>query len=169
MTDELTRKRMAILNTKGITTMAVELFALAFQNSGNEAIGVVAREVFRPYKFYTNVARPGVSSMHGLYFRDDPENQWLGGPVDLWEFSTYHVQEMVDVFLKERGLKGKTHAQIQDYLDDNGISMPDVPRLELPSLEMGSRIRITGTFDEVTGFSVLGHVPTSPIVRGRRG
>jgi len=146
--------------------MGVELFALAFQNTGSEAIGVVAREVFRPYKFYTNTTGPGISSIDGLYFGDDPENQWLGGPVDLWEFSTYHVQEWRTAFLEEHGLTGKTDDQIQDYLDERELSLPDVPRLEFPPLKLGTRIRFTGTFGVVTGFSVFGHVPTKP--KGRR-
>lgn len=178
MTDELTRKRLMILKAGKVTTMGVELFALAFQSEGSEAIGVVAREVFRPYKFYTNVEAPGISSMNGLYFeaagswgeagQNDTENQWLGGPVDLWEFSTLHVNEMRTAFLEEHGLTGKTDNQIQRYLDDNELSMPDVPRLEFPSLVQGTRVRFTGTFGAVTGFSLFGHVPVKPVVR-RRG
>lgn len=145
--------------------MAIEQYALAFVNTTpTEAVGMVAREVFRPYKFYTNVEAPEIAFLDGIYLGSDPQNQLLA-EVDLWGFSTIHVSQLRAAFYEEHGLMDKTDSQIQAYLDEHELSPPDVVQLDLPTLTKDQRIRMTGRFPVLVGFSVFGHVPAKPIVR----
>ena len=136
----------------------MQLYAIGLAGSETELAGIVGAEFFRPHKFFTNIDAPGAAMITGIFLGDDPENQILG-EIDAWNFSVTYVEQARAEFLRALGLAGKTDDEIQDYLDDNDLELPDVLRLVLRTLRKGERIRITGKFPPRFAISFLGHVP----------
>lgn len=116
---------------------------------------IIEREYFRPKCLRTNVSNSGLGEIDGIYYT---VNQLLM-PLDLWEFSYVHLDLIQTQFLEKHGLKGKPTAQIQRYLDENELSMPDLLQLELPSLKKGDRVTITGRFPPDAPLQWIGYAP----------
>lgn len=144
------------MNTKART--AVQLASIAFTfPEGVKEVSYKTEKVFRGGRIYTSVDREGLGFIDGLYFGDDPMNHCLG-PFNAWDFSIIRIQAARKEFLEEHGLTGKTSQEIQDYLDENELSMPDVPLLEFPTLDIGETVRMTAQFSVPVNVSFMGYV-----------
>lgn len=97
-------------------------------------------EVFRPYKLITNVEAPHLSTLVGIFINSRPQ---LIGSVDAWQFSAKYQTELAAQFLQEHGLTGKSDLEIDEYLDENDLSVPSTGRLILPTMRKGDTIRVS--------------------------
>jgi hypothetical protein len=138
----------------------VQLYAIAFHcNAGTKEVSTVSPEIFRPSKILTNISGPGLAWINGIYLGSDPDNQIIGGPkIDTWIFSQKWLELEKALFLKEHEIEHLSLNELQRYLDVNGLSLPDVPKLELPTVARGEMIRITGNFPVPFQMSFLGYV-----------
>lgn len=93
----------------------------------------------------SSVSKPETAIITQLYI-DNIEQLIM--PLDAYYFSARLVQELREKFLTEYGLVGKTHDEIDDYLDNNELSMPDPCRFDLPTISSSRKIRIVGKFEE---------------------
>lgn len=110
---------------------------------------------FRPTHIRTNVTKENVVKIDAIYCGDNPHNQLIHS-VDGYYWSAEVWDRMRQDFMKRHGLLGKTPAQIDDYLDENNLSMPDNGTILLPTIPRGKSIRLEGKFDELAGIIILG-------------
>jgi len=139
--------------------MSVQLASIVFSfvTPEQREQGYTLDRVFRGDRIYTSLDGPNLGFIDGIYFGEDPENQILG-ELDGWEFSFKLVQLHRQEFYKEHGLVGKSDREIQKYLDDNELSIPDVARLHFTTLNAGVKIRMTAQFKVPCNVSFLGYV-----------
>lgn len=99
----------------------------------------------RVSRMITTVSKPNQCFITGLYIAE--ENQIILD-FDLWNYSATFAQQLREAFLTEHNLLGKSYQEIDSYLDDNNLSMPDPCRIDLPTLSAKEPVRITGKFKE---------------------
>jgi hypothetical protein len=121
-----------------------------------EVMATLSITAFRARKLYTNVSGPGLATVAGIYMGGMTESLIVGPPIDAWEFGIHNKKEMIDHFMVEHGLTGKSERAIQRYMDLNGLSLPSVPRLDLPAVRLGESMRITGRFPARFVVTLLG-------------
>lgn len=135
----------------------VNLASICFSfGEGVKEVSYKTEKLFRGGRIYTSVDREGVGYIDGLYFEGLEDNQILG-QIEAWDFSIIRIKQARHDFLVEHGLIGKTDEEVQEYLDEKELSMPDVPLLEFPTLEIGKTVRMTGEFKVPVNVSFLGH------------
>ncbi len=131
---------------------------LNFDAESKEASAVVEPKFFRPNRFYTLSTAEGQGFIDGIYIGD--ENQLVGDTMlDSWLFSAHRVDAERKAFFEEHGLLGKSLQEVQIYLDDNELQIPDVLYLDMPSLKQGDRLKMTGSFPGGMMITFLGLVP----------
>lgn len=120
---------------------------------GNAIVNSPDLLAIRVNRLITSVSNPGLGSITGLYIAN--HNQLLI-PTDPWRFSARLAQQIREAFLTEHGLLGKSYQEIDTYLDEHELSLPNPNRVELPTISPSAPIKITGHFDEGFTLSFLG-------------
>lgn len=111
--------------------------------------------VFKAHTMTCDVKGPNIvvitqllfSNIHVLACKD---------PVDAWLFSEISYQQVLEAFLKQHNLIGKTSYEVDRYLDEQSLSMPTRPILHMPALTPVDRINIIGEFKETVTFTFSG-------------
>lgn len=116
---------------------------------------------FRATHIVTNIYDIGRATITGLFFNGKKEeHNQLAMSVDANQFSTTELEKARRLFLEKYGLEKKSIKEIDKYLDDNELSIPEPNRLTLPSLNQGASVLITGTgFKEGDIITLIGWVP----------
>lgn len=107
----------------------------------------------RPEKIMTSVTELGQAIIDGIYIGG--QNQLIG-ELDAYFLSTSLASKLRTEFLTEHGLLGKSYQEIDNYLDDNELSMPDTMRLDLPVIRKDTEVKLTGKFNVNCFTSIMG-------------
>lgn len=105
---------------------------------------VIPVAAFKARKFRTSVKSEGLVTIDGLLFKN--EQLITIGSFDAYIFSNELVHKMHDQFYLEHGLAGKSLDEVQTYLDDNELVLPDPTNVFVPTMTKGEVIKITGKF-----------------------
>jgi hypothetical protein len=136
----------------------MQLFLVsAFWKPEDTEIMLRAPRIFRPTHLRTHATEPGEGVIDGIFHPGSAKSQ-LVGEIDAYAYSSKLFAQMQQEFLAEYGLTDKTDAEIQAYLDDNELSMPDLGRIHLPTLKKDEGMRFTGRFKKATAVGLLGWV-----------
>ena len=112
-------------------------------------------KVFRPTHFRTTVTNHE-SHIDGVYIRG--ENQLVASEgVDAWLWSLECHEQIRQAFYEEHGLVGKSHDEIQDFLDETGYEITDPGRIDLPHLRKAETFRVTGRFTTEFQIALFGN------------
>lgn len=146
-------------------TTTVKTVAIGFQfpagesNKHKEVTQPVNYELFRPTNFYTDLAGEGLVFINGIYIivPGKPQSNILLGILDAWDFSTTNINQSRQFFYEQHGLIGKSSEEIDKYLEDNNLTLPDVPPIDFATVEKGAKIRITAQSTIAWGLSLMGN------------
>ncbi len=137
--------------------MMMYVFTIPCKKGNYEYPGFVPNakpdKTIRVTKLRTNVTKSDTTFITGIYIN---HIQQMMGEIDAYYFSTTHADEVRKQFLIEYGLQDKSDKEIDDFLDENEISVPDLGRLDLGTFEKGSTISISGKFEEVFSIAFIG-------------
>lgn len=136
--------------------MGLYAIGLVGQIGSTEVIGRVLTAYFRPTKLFTEVRREGLAVIEGLWLGNLDENVFAQ-EVDAWEFSVHLLEERRREFLRKHDLTGKPPEFIDEYLDENKLSMPDVPPLHSKTLRKDDILKLKGRFYTRCACSVFGY------------
>ena len=95
--------------------------------------------LIRPNKIITNANHPNESILTGLYHNG--QNQFLG-EIDCYRCSHTYLYALRREIIAEHGLFGLTDDRIDDYLDENGLSIPEPNRFTLPTFQKNDKVRV---------------------------
>ena len=108
---------------------------------------------FRPIKIITQVQNENEGIINRLVFGNTDQ---LVCSVDAYNWSMRLYSLIRDQFYKEHGLLDKTDEEIQDYLDDNELEVPDPCKIYLPTIRVNETITIYGRFKTDTPIAFIG-------------
>lgn len=136
--------------------MGMYAIGLVGQIGSIEVVGRVLTPYFRPTKLFTDVRREGLAVITGLWLGNLDDNLFAQ-EVDAWEFSVHLLQERRREFFQKHDLADKPPEFIDDYLDENKLSMPDVPPLYAKTLQKDDILKLQGRFHTRCACSVFGY------------
>lgn len=111
----------------------------------SHGISKIPDRTIRIERMITSVTKENIAIITGIYIASS--NQLIA-PIDAYLFSATLLKISRDEFLKKHGLSQATYQQIDDYLEEHEMSMPDPCRAELGTISPMCDMRITGTFNE---------------------
>jgi hypothetical protein len=100
--------------------------------------------ILRPTMLCTNVTEKDQIAILQIYINGDPQ---LIGALDAYDISSTLDLAMRAEFLKEHGLEGASHDEIDDYLDENELDIPSPCRTfgrNMPTLVKDRPVEIVG-------------------------
>lgn len=136
--------------------MGLHAIGLVGMIGSTEVVGRVLTPYFRPTKLFTDVRREGLAVVEGLWL-GDLETNHFAQEVDAWEFSVHLLHERRREFLRKHDLEDKPQEFIDEYLDENKLTMPDVPQLHAKTLRKDDILKLKGRFHTRCAFSVFGY------------
>ena len=136
--------------------MGLHVIGLVGMIGSTEVVGRVMTPYFRPTKLFTDVRREGLAIVEGLWLGNFIDNVFAQ-EVDAWEFSVHLLHERRREFLLKHNLEGKPSEFIDEYLDENKLTMPDVPPLFSNTLRKDDILKLKGRFHTRCAFSVFGY------------
>jgi hypothetical protein len=109
--------------------------------------------VFRAKRMLTNVQQPDAVTLTSLTVGHAEQ---LLGPVDLYRFGLHYCEKIDREFLEQNGLAGKSHDEVDAWLDEHDMQMPSAAatRVDLPTVDVTKVVRLSGSFspDVLKGF-----------------
>jgi hypothetical protein len=128
----------------------IESYSLSFQSTGHqdnlyENI-LHTGMIFRPYYLMVIMSSYMIDiSEEKLVTITDIEidgNQQFVANIDAYHFSVKNAKDIEQEFLTEHQLVGRSDEYIQEYLDDNELSIPVSNKIQLPTIYKDVRIKI---------------------------
>lgn len=135
-----------------------KMYVLSFRiPSGNFKVSNSCPEHFRPTKIRTSVDTVGECFIEQIVLNKD--NLFVSGTgIDAYLWSMKHAQELEHEFYKEHKLIGKSIEEIQEYLDDNDLSIPEPMRIMFPTIPRNTSIEIHGKAKTDFSLMLIGRV-----------
>jgi hypothetical protein len=127
----------------------------SFWKAGTDSVTLASGVPFRPTHIKTNVTAEGVALITGIYLNEDKHSQLLV-TVDAYQWSMALQELMRKQFYEEHGLSGKSFDEIDSYLDEHELSVPDPGRIDLPTMTPNSKYRFTGEVKADIGIMLVG-------------
>ena len=131
--------------------MNVESYSFSLSQSDNDLklVNMEARPsiILRPRRLITNVMRQNEVLIEQIYF--DEESQLIG-PVDAYQWSRHHADEVRLAFMHEHNLL--TMTELDNFCEDNDIDVPDPTKVTLPTMKKGCSIKFTGKLLDVSKY-----------------
>lgn len=125
--------------------MTIQRYVLAITcKAGVSDNRVTTPIVFRADRMVVHVGALRLTMITGLYLND--EDNVLEVPIDGYHHSAALRDKLYQEFLRGAELVGKSSLEIDAYLDEHEISIPDPCYLPLPGIPKDGFIRMTGTF-----------------------
>lgn len=138
----------------------VEMFMLPaiWVKDASELVFRMADDIqaFRPRSIRCVVDGPGEGEVSQIYVGNRKMFFDSVGGVDVYQWSIKLLDIQRHDFLVEYGLMGKSHEEVDQFLDENGLSMPDPGRVELPTITPQIPFRMTGMMKRDVHFTVIG-------------
>jgi hypothetical protein len=125
--------------------------------AGSTELVFECQRTYRVTHIRTGIHEPTHAIISGILVNNDKESQLLY-EIDAYDWSVEHLHRLQGEFLKQHGLLGKTDREVDEYLDEHELSMPEVGRVTLPTVEENSVLLIEGRSDTDFGIILLGYV-----------
>lgn len=141
---------------KGMRRYGTYSLAMVIEAGVQQASVTVPKNMtFRANRFYCDVKGPGIGRIDALTTSQDV-SPLLNASVDAWLFAMSRITAERHAMLEKHALLQLTPQQVDDYLDEHGLTLPDIMTVVFPTLRSGERIIVTGEFKERVTFAFTG-------------